>query len=221
MQVLERLTHNGSAGEWVSDEKRDSLTTKNLVENISTRFLSCGRWDLNPHDIAATRSLVLLVCQFRHFRSCDESHKRYNIIFFDKSQLYFYFFAQKNLQTDVCRFLIVRKMGLEPTRHCCHKILSLARLPIPTLPHACNGVFRAANSMISLSAEEVNRIFIKRSDQRTIRTVFTSNARKSSSSVPSATGSSSMTFSSISQAYARKPSRLRCSFALPAAFLAS
>ena len=26
------------------------------------------------------------------------------------------------------------KMGLEPTRHECHKILSLARLPIPTLP---------------------------------------------------------------------------------------
>ena len=30
---------------------------------------------------------------------------------------------------------IMRKMGLEPTRHCCHKILSLARLPVPTLPH--------------------------------------------------------------------------------------
>ena len=26
-------------------------------------------------------------------------------------------------------------MGLEPTRVCTHKILSLARLPIPTLPH--------------------------------------------------------------------------------------
>ena len=26
-------------------------------------------------------------------------------------------------------------MGLEPTRHECHKILSLARLPVPTLPH--------------------------------------------------------------------------------------
>ena len=26
-------------------------------------------------------------------------------------------------------------MGLEPTRPCGHKILSLARLPIPTLPH--------------------------------------------------------------------------------------
>ena len=30
---------------------------------------ACGRRDLNPHDIAITRSLVLLVCQFRHFRS--------------------------------------------------------------------------------------------------------------------------------------------------------
>ena len=30
--------------------------------------LSCGRWDLNPHDVTTTRSLVLLVCQFRHFR---------------------------------------------------------------------------------------------------------------------------------------------------------
>ena len=28
----------------------------------------------------------------------------------------------------------MRKMGLEPTRPCGHKILSLARLPIPTLP---------------------------------------------------------------------------------------
>ena len=28
----------------------------------------------------------------------------------------------------------MRKMGLEPTRHECHKILSLARLPVPTLP---------------------------------------------------------------------------------------
>ena len=29
----------------------------------------------------------------------------------------------------------VRKMGLEPTRCSQHKILSLARLPVPTLPH--------------------------------------------------------------------------------------
>ena len=29
----------------------------------------------------------------------------------------------------------LRKMGLEPTRYCYHKILSLARLPVPTLPH--------------------------------------------------------------------------------------
>ena len=31
-------------------------------------FLECGGWDLNPHEIAPTRSLVLLVCQFRHLR---------------------------------------------------------------------------------------------------------------------------------------------------------
>ncbi len=33
-------------------------------------------------------------------------------------------------------FRSMRKMGLEPTRHECHKILSLARLPVPTLPHS-------------------------------------------------------------------------------------
>ena len=32
----------------------------------------------------------------------------------------------------------MRKMGLEPTRCNHHKILSLARLPIPTLPQAKN-----------------------------------------------------------------------------------
>ena len=32
----------------------------------------------------------------------------------------------------------MRKMGLEPTRCNHHKILSLARLPIPTLPQARN-----------------------------------------------------------------------------------
>ena len=29
----------------------------------------------------------------------------------------------------------LRKMGLEPTRRYRHKILSLARLPVPILPH--------------------------------------------------------------------------------------
>ena len=32
----------------------------------------------------------------------------------------------------------MRKMGLEPTRCNHHKILSLARLPVPTLPQAIN-----------------------------------------------------------------------------------
>ena len=30
--------------------------------------------------------------------------------------------------------LSMRRMGLEPTRVCTHKILSLARLPVPTPP---------------------------------------------------------------------------------------
>ena len=38
--------------------------------------LSCGRWDLNPHDVTTTRSLVLLVCQFRHFRVSGVSRFR-------------------------------------------------------------------------------------------------------------------------------------------------
>ena len=33
---------------------------------------------------------------------------------------------------------LLRKMGLEPTRPNGHKILSLARLPVPTLPHIHN-----------------------------------------------------------------------------------
>ncbi len=42
-------------------KKRKSLENSRLLTE-------CGRWDLNPHDTNVTRSLVLLVCQFRHFR---------------------------------------------------------------------------------------------------------------------------------------------------------
>ena len=60
---------------------------KNLDKiKVSHTFNQCGRWDLNPHGIAATRSLVLLVCQFRHFRiRCIH----YNITEYGKSQLNF------------------------------------------------------------------------------------------------------------------------------------
>ncbi len=34
----------------------------------------------------------------------------------------------------------MRKMGLEPTRPCGHKILSLARLPVPTLPRTFGSI---------------------------------------------------------------------------------
>ena len=35
---------------------------------ISRGIFSCGRRDLNPHDREATRTLILLVYQFQHFR---------------------------------------------------------------------------------------------------------------------------------------------------------
>ena len=42
--------------------------------------------------------------------------------------------AQKRV--SISRYSLVRKKGLEPSRCNHHKILSLARLPIPTLPHS-------------------------------------------------------------------------------------
>ena len=42
-------------------------------------------------------------------------------------------------------------MGLEPTRPCEHKILSLARLPVPTLPHAVFSRFRLSETYYTSS----------------------------------------------------------------------
>ncbi len=54
-------------------------------------------------------------------------------------------------------------MGLEPTRPNGHKILSLARLPIPTLPHVhwiCT--FHAAKNIIAFLEAKVNGFLIKK-----------------------------------------------------------
>ena len=53
-------------------------------------------------------------------------------------------------------------MGLEPTRRDRHKILSLARLPIPTLPHIAfvETHFLATDDSISNSHDKVNN-FLK------------------------------------------------------------
>ena len=42
-------------------------------------------------------------------------------------------YAQR--KESISALSLLRKMGLEPTRCTHHKILSLARLPVPTLPH--------------------------------------------------------------------------------------
>ena len=66
--------------DWVKNAS-ESCTSQSLISAQKNRctyqkpskyndfsILLCGRWDLNPHGTNATRSLVLLVCQFRHFR---------------------------------------------------------------------------------------------------------------------------------------------------------
>ena len=65
----------------------------------------CGRWDLNPHVYTNTRSLVLPVCQFQHFRMCASISRDDLVIitnvftyvnnFFEK----FYFFTNKFFRT--------------------------------------------------------------------------------------------------------------------------
>ena len=44
------------------------IKTGSLILQASQGFNHCGRWDLNPHVVTNTRSLVLPVCQFQHFR---------------------------------------------------------------------------------------------------------------------------------------------------------
>ena len=62
---------------------------------LTGKTLTCGRWDLNPHDIAATRSLVLLVCQFRHFRiSYDVIYRR--LLNDTKTHVFCQSFREKN-----------------------------------------------------------------------------------------------------------------------------
>ncbi len=56
----------------------------------SHTFNHCGRWDLNPHEHTPTRSLVLPVCQFQHFRISTVSYNdlKYSIVFY-KLQVFF------------------------------------------------------------------------------------------------------------------------------------
>ena len=54
----------------------------------------------------------------------------------------------------------MRKMGLEPTRPGGHKILSLARLPIPTLPQIVESLNDSTIDIIAPYTLPVNTCFI-------------------------------------------------------------
>ena len=55
--------------------------------------------------------------------------------------------------------LCMRKMGLEPTRPNGHKILSLARLPIPTLPQTAESLSDSTIDIIAPYCPGVNTCF--------------------------------------------------------------
>ncbi len=67
-----------------------------------------------------------------------------------------FYIAKETLNTQ--GFLILRKMGLEPTQPESYKILSLARLPVPTLPQVC-GMLQPTKDIILFFAEIVNIFF--------------------------------------------------------------
>ena len=89
-------------------------------------FLSCGRWDLNPHDKEVTRSLVLLVCQFRHFRIPSPNNQwrlSYFIKFSRKSQHLFSGYPNRRSKPEPLR---PKSRQLKPS--------IFMRLSLPKLP---------------------------------------------------------------------------------------
>ena len=64
------------------------IKNKETSSTLVSLFLICGRWDLNPHANTSTRSLVLPVCQFQHFREQDI----YYILFFILSTTFLTFY---------------------------------------------------------------------------------------------------------------------------------
>ena len=66
--VVSKTTQLGGAQELSTYLTKKETLENRIFSSVSDKNKQCGRWDLNPHGIATTRSLVLLVCQFRHFR---------------------------------------------------------------------------------------------------------------------------------------------------------
>ena len=84
-------------------------------EQVIRLALSCGRWDLNPHENTPTRSLVLLVCQFRHFRvPLSLNNNTYYNMYFTFRQHFFSFFI-----------IFLSNIYLHIIRHACSKILAI------------------------------------------------------------------------------------------------
>lgn len=92
--------------------------------------LNIGRQTLSAYERGVTLPDVLALIEIADYFgvSLDELTGRSELIIPDEKN--------KRKSPEYKAFRSMRKMGLEPTRHECHKILSLARLPVPTLPHS-------------------------------------------------------------------------------------
>ena len=72
-------------------------------------YFWCGWQDLNLHEVAFIRSLVLCVCQFRHIRNYSK-HMYFSIIFLKYQTFYTHFY--KNFKIFFLCHLILKYLAL-------------------------------------------------------------------------------------------------------------
>ena len=83
--------------------------TKKSPELLLRGSFVCGRRDLNPHDLTATRTLILLVYQFQHFSEQKIIYQIWSFL----STIYFYFFQ------------VMQALLKSPHKHCIFQMRGL------------------------------------------------------------------------------------------------
>ena len=109
---------------------RTDIDTKRLYQKIDTVFSTSGTDGVRTHDLSRVRR-TLIPAELPFHIPPVSSSSRLALQTGKQSRKNFVYRKKGIFRSPFS----VRKMGLEPTRCSQHKILSLARLPIPTLPH--------------------------------------------------------------------------------------
>ena len=110
---------------------RTDIDTKRLYQKIDTVFFTSGTDGVRTHDLSRVRRTLIPAELPFHIPPVSSSSRL--AVQTGKQYRKNFVYRKKGIFRSP---FSVRKMGLEPTRCSQHKILSLARLPIPTLPHA-------------------------------------------------------------------------------------